>query len=90
MYSKSAKSIDHVAIAVHSIEDSASEFEKLSGHTCSSVETVESQGVRVAFLGSIELIEPLSPDSAVGRFLERKGQSLHHICLLYTSPSPRD
>ena len=79
MYSKSAKPIDHVAIAVHSIEDSASEFEKLSGHICSSVETIKSQGVRVAFIGSIELIEPLSPDSAVGRFLQRKGQALHHI-----------
>jgi methylmalonyl-CoA/ethylmalonyl-CoA epimerase len=35
--------------------------------------------VRAAFVGSVELLEPLSPDSVIGRFLERKGQGLHHI-----------
>ncbi len=79
MYSPSANPLDHVAIAVHSIEDSASVFELLSGETCSPTETLEAQGVRVAFVGFIELLEPLSPDTTVGRFLERRGQGLHHI-----------
>jgi methylmalonyl-CoA/ethylmalonyl-CoA epimerase len=79
MFPKSANSIDHIAIAVYSIQDSASHFERLSGHTCSPIETIESQGVRAAFVGSVELLEPLSPDSVIGRFLERKGQGLHHI-----------
>ena len=79
MYSPSAKPLDHVAIAVHSIEDSASHYELLSGDVCSPIETLEAQGVRVAFVGTIELLEPLSPDTTVGRFLERRGQGLHHI-----------
>ena len=79
MYSPSANPLDHVAIAVHSIEDSASHFELLTGQVCSPPETLESQGVRVAFVGSLELLEPLSPDTTVGRFLERRGQGLHHI-----------
>ena len=79
MYSPSTNPLDHVAIPVHSIEDSASLFELISGEVCSPPETLEAQGVRVAFVGSIELLEPLSPDTTVGRFLERRGQGLHHI-----------
>ena len=79
MYSPSTNPIDHIAIAVYSIEDSASHFELLSGQACSPAEILESQGVRVAFVGSIELLEPLSSDTTVGRFLEGRGQSLHHI-----------
>ena len=79
MYSTSANPLDHVAIAVHSIEDSASHFELMSGDVWSPPEILESQGGRVAFVGSIELLEPLSPDTTVGRFLERRGQGLHHI-----------
>ncbi|MCH1571063.1 MAG: methylmalonyl-CoA epimerase [Longimicrobiales bacterium] len=79
MYSPSTNPIDHIAIAVYSIEDSASHFELLSGQVCSPAETLEAQGVRVAFVGSVELLQPLSPDTTVGRFLERSGQNLHHI-----------
>ena len=79
MYSPSAKSLDHVAIAVHSIEDSASVFELISGETCSPTLTHEEQGVRIAFVGLVELLEPLGPDTTVARFLERRGQGLHHI-----------
>lgn len=79
MYSPSAKSLDHVAIAVHSIEDSVSLFELLTGEICSQPEILETQGVRVAFVGAIELLEPLGPDTTVARFLGRRGQALHHI-----------
>lgn len=71
--------LDHVAVAVHSIEESRGLYELLSGETCSTPETIEGQGVRVAFVGLIELLEPLGPDTSVGRFLSRRGPSLHHI-----------
>jgi methylmalonyl-CoA/ethylmalonyl-CoA epimerase len=79
-YSTAAdRPLDHVAIAVHSIEDSSTVFELMSGKTCSQAQTLESQGVRVAFIGTLELLEPLSPETTVGRFLERRGPGLHHI-----------
>jgi len=71
--------LDHVAVAVSSIEDSVGHYELLSGHSCSPPEILESQGVRVAFVGEIELLEPLSPDTTVGRFLARRGPGLHHV-----------
>ncbi len=71
--------LDHVAVAVHSLDEACRLYELLSGSICSAPETIESQGVRVAFCGSVELIEPLSPDTSVGRFLERRGSGLHHI-----------
>jgi methylmalonyl-CoA epimerase len=71
--------IDHVAVAVHSIDESRSVYELLSGEGCSHPETLEAHGVRVAFVGSIELLEPLGPETSVGRFLDRRGPSLHHI-----------
>ncbi len=75
--------IDHVAIAVHDLDAALSEYERKYKVTPTSVETVEDQGVREAMLavgGShIQLIEPLEPDTSVGRFLERNGEGLHHI-----------
>ncbi len=71
--------LDHVAVAVHSIEESCRLFELLSGETCTPPETLETQGVRVAFVGAVELLEPLGPETTVGRFLLRRGQALHHV-----------
>lgn len=71
--------LDHVAIAVPSIEEHRSHYESLSGEICSPVQTIESQGVRVAFVGMIELLEPVGPDTTVGRFLQKRGPGLHHI-----------
>jgi len=75
--------LDHVAIAVPSIDDVLPQYETLLGARGSLPETVESQGVRVVFIGSgpatIELLEPLRPDSPVARFLEKRGPGLHHI-----------
>jgi methylmalonyl-CoA/ethylmalonyl-CoA epimerase len=77
--SSANRPLDHVAIAVHSIEESSSLFELVSGERCSSPETLEAHGVRVAFVGRLELLEPLAPDTTVGRFLAKRGQTLHHI-----------
>ncbi|MDX1566625.1 MAG: VOC family protein [Longimicrobiales bacterium] len=70
---------DHVAVAVRSIEESRALFELVTGQTCSPVEELPSQGVDVAFVGSVELLEPREPDTPVGRFLERNGPGLHHV-----------
>ena len=71
--------LDHVAVAVRSIEESRPRFEAVSGDPCTIPEFLEAQGVRVAFVGHVELIEPLGPDTPVGRFLARRGEGLHHI-----------
>jgi methylmalonyl-CoA/ethylmalonyl-CoA epimerase len=75
--------IDHVAIAVHELDAALAEYERKYKVTPISVETVPDQGVREAMIaigGShIQLLEPMGPDSAVGRFLERNGEGVHHI-----------
>lgn len=84
VFSEGARELDHVAVAVSSLEESLGLFQLLSGHTGSPPETLEAQGVRVAFCGPVELLEPLGPETTVGRFLARKGPALHHIA--YRSP----
>ncbi len=74
-----ARPLDHVGVAVHSIAESSRVFELLSGASCSPPETLPEQGVRVAFVGDVELLEPLAPDTTVGRFLDRRGPGLHHV-----------
>ena len=78
-FSPDDRPLDHVAIAVSSIETAARHFELVSGQAGSPPEELPAQGVRVAFCGQVELLEPLSSDTTVGRFLERRGQALHHI-----------
>ena len=75
--------LDHVGIAVRSIEESMPLFERLSNARGSEIEPVESQGVRVAFVGTgsarLELIEPASQQSTIARYLEKRGPGLHHV-----------
>ena len=71
--------LDHVAIAVPSIREAAAVLELLTGRSCSTPLEVASQGVRVAFVGAVELLEPTGSDTPVGRFLERRGPGLHHL-----------
>ncbi len=75
--------LDHVAIAVPSIAAALPNFEALVGARGSAPETVAAQGVAVAFLGEdgarLELIEPLTPEAGVARFLEKRGPGLHHL-----------
>ncbi len=76
--------LDHIAIAVPSIEEARMFYENL-GLSVAGIEEVEHEGVRVAMIpcgGSrIELLEPLSSDSPVARFLDRRGPGIHHVCL---------
>jgi methylmalonyl-CoA/ethylmalonyl-CoA epimerase len=77
------KKIDHVGIAVRSIDAAREFFEKALGLTCEGTETVDSQKVKAAFFSigenHIELLEPTSDDSAVAKFLEKNGEGLHHV-----------
>lgn len=78
------RTLDHVGIAVPSIDDALSHWESLVGSKGSGREVVESQGVEVIFIGlgagRIELVAPTRPDSPVARFLERRGTGMHHLC----------
>ena len=80
--------LDHVAIAVPSIDDALPAFEALTGHSGSPRERVDAQGVELCFVGDgpgkLELLEPLSSESPVGRFLEKRGPGLHHIAYRVT------
>lgn len=75
--------LDHVAIAVPSIDDALPTFEAVTGARGSRRERVRAQGVDVCFVGSgdgkLELLQPLSPDTPVGRFLAKRGSGLHHV-----------
>lgn len=77
--------LEHVAIAVEDLDAAIAIFRAVLGLEASGRETVESEGVRVAFfeLGGprIELLEPTSPESPVGRFLESRGPGIHHIAV---------
>ena len=75
--------LDHIGIAVKSL-DVARIYETL-GLTVDHRETVETQKVNTAFLSvggaNIELLEPTSPDSPIAKFIEKRGEGIHHICL---------
>lgn len=75
--------IDHIGIAVESIDESIRLYTESFGMPEQHRETVEDQGVKAALLGvgegHIELIEPLSPDSGVATFIERNGEGMHHV-----------
>ena len=75
--------VDHIAVAVRSIAEALPDLERLSGGRATEPEEVPAQKVRVVFVGSgpgrLELLEPTSPDSTVARFLEKRGQGLHHV-----------
>ncbi|MBO0823092.1 MAG: methylmalonyl-CoA epimerase [Actinobacteria bacterium] len=80
--------IDHVGIACHDLQSTIAFYESAFGLTVVSTEVNEAQGVREAMLevssspaGSsyVQLLEPLGPDTPVGRFLTRRGEGLHHV-----------
>jgi len=77
--------IDHVGIAVKSIDEASRFWVDILGFRLSRIEDVPEQKVRVAILQAgeitIELLEPTSPDSSVQRFLEKRGEGLHHVTL---------
>ena len=77
------QSIDHLGIAVRSLDEAIPLYEKALGLTCLGREEVASQKVRTAFFDAggvhLELLEPTAPDSPVGKFLAERGEGIHHI-----------
>ena len=79
--------LDHVAIAVPSIESAAPLYERVTGAERSPVEVLDRQGVAVSFVGRLELLEPRDPEGTVARFIDRNGPGLHHVA--YRTPDIR-
>ena len=80
--------IDHVAIIVRDIEQALLFYRDTLGITPGEIKEVPTEQVRIAFLpvggpggSEIELIQPLTADSGLSKFLEKRGEGLHHICL---------
>lgn len=75
--------VDHIGIAVRNLTDALRAWEPTLGTNGSAPEEVPGQRVRVSFLETgalhLELLEPMAADSAVGRFLEQRGEGLHHV-----------
>jgi lactoylglutathione lyase/methylmalonyl-CoA/ethylmalonyl-CoA epimerase len=82
------KRIDHIAIIVRNIEQALVFYRDILGIMPGEIKEVPTEQVRIAFLplggpdgSEIELIEPTSTDSSLSKFLEKRGEGLHHICL---------
>lgn len=75
--------IEHIGIAVKDLESSNQLFEKLLGNPHYKIEEVASEGVKTSFFRSgpnkIELLEATHPDSPIAKFIEKKGEGIHHI-----------
>lgn len=75
--------IEHIGIAVKNLEESNTLFAKLFGKPHYKVESVESEGVNTSFFevgpNKIELLEATNPESPIAKFLEKKGEGIHHI-----------
>ncbi len=87
MKSDSARqsSVDHVGVAVRDLDQALALYVDVLGMPLHGREVVAGEGCEVAFVGAgdchVELLRPLSPDSAVGRHLERRGEGVHHVAL---------
>jgi methylmalonyl-CoA/ethylmalonyl-CoA epimerase len=80
--------VDHIGIATRQLAEALTLWRDTLGLQVTSTEEVTEQGVRVAMLplgeSQIELLEPLSPNSHVGKFLEKRGPGIHHVALRVT------
>jgi len=80
--------IEHIGIAVKSIENSLHFYENVLGLKCYNIEEVVDQKVKTAFFKigqtKIELLEPTSEDSTIAKFIEKRGEGVHHIAYAVT------
>lgn len=85
MKTGTAKGLDHVAIAVKDLDVAIKHYVEVLGFAPPELEVVEEQKVKTAIfghgLGRIELICPTEPNTSVAKFLEKRGEGLHHICV---------
>lgn len=79
------KRVDHIAIAVNSADDALSVFDNLFGLKADHIEELPDQGVKAAIVRvgdtNIEFIEPTDPEGGVAKFIEKRGEGIHHICI---------
>lgn len=79
------KKIDHIAVAVKNADEAIKVFEQVFGLQCEHKEVIPDQKVKAATvrIGStnIEFVEPTDPESGVAKFIEKKGEGIHHICV---------
>lgn len=77
------KKIDHIGIAVKSVDEGIRYYESTLGLKCEKVEEVASQKVKTAFFSvgevHLELLEPTDPESPIAKFLEKNGEGVHHV-----------
>jgi methylmalonyl-CoA/ethylmalonyl-CoA epimerase len=75
--------IEHIGIAVKNLEESIKYYEEVLGFKCYNIEVVKDQKVRTAFFivgqTKIELLESTEPDGPIGKFIEKKGEGVHHV-----------
>ncbi len=75
--------IEHIGIAVKSLDDAIPLYERLLGTPCYKTENVASEGVTTAFFqtgtNKIELLESADPEGVIAKFIEKKGEGIHHI-----------
>jgi len=75
--------VDHICIAVKNLDEAISYYEKVLGLTCYAIEEVKDQKVKTAFFRvgqtKLELLESTSTDGPVAKFIEKRGQGIHHI-----------
>ena len=81
--------IEHLGIAVKSLDESIPWFENLLGIKCYAIEEVKDQKVRTAFFKigqtKIELLESTDPEGPIGKFLEKKGEGFHHLAFSFNN-----
>jgi methylmalonyl-CoA/ethylmalonyl-CoA epimerase len=81
--------IEHIGIAVKNLEESIAWIEKLLGLKCYAIEEVKDQKVRTAFFQvgqtKIELLESTDPEGPIGKFLEKKGEGIHHLAFAFNN-----
>lgn len=79
------KKVDHIGIAVKSIEEALPFYTDVLGLEVQQIEEVESEKLKVAFIKvgdtKLELLEPTSPESAVAKHIEKRGEGIHHVAL---------
>ncbi|WP_299512223.1 methylmalonyl-CoA epimerase [uncultured Rummeliibacillus sp.] len=82
------ENVDHIGIAVKDLDERVTYYTNVLGMKLINVEEVESEKVKVAFIDAgnthIELLEPLTKESAIYKYLEKRGEGIHHIALAVT------
>src|SRR5262245_20972285 len=88
MLSQRVKRIDHIAIVVENLNAALTFYRDVLGIQPSQLIDFPGEGVKIAFLplggpagSQIELLEPTDPTTGIGRFLQKRGEGMHHVCL---------